>query len=353
MTFFVHRYKRFYLVLLLALGMGLLAPFPTPLAVAKLRKNLSLTVGVFHQEKLPSLRNRGSVRFSGDYKRFMKVSFSQRLGVLRFEPRRIGVATLTVRDSKGQKIVEYYIDVKKSNLSKIIREVRSLLVDIEGIEIKIINNRVVVDGQILLPGDMNRIVSVLSQYSKEEVDSMVSLSPLAQRKIAQFIERDINNPEVQVRTVNSRFILEGTVNTPDEKKQAEEVARIYVPDVLVEAAVAQQVLIKRGDAQGGGKGTDIIINRIKVRPNPPTPPKKLVQMVIHYVEFNKSYQRGFLFQWTPAIKDGGVDVSFGSRSGLSNIISGTINNLIPKLNWAKTHGQARVLKTSTIIAEDG
>ena len=181
-------------------------------------KNLFLTVKVFHQEKLPPLPK--GIVFKGDYRRVAIVKFSRTKGVLRFDPIREGYATLAIIDRRGRTLFRYNLDVKRNKLSKIIREIRSLLGSIEGIEIKVINNRVVVDGEILLPGDMNRIVSTLSQYSKEEVFSLVSLSPLAQRKIAQFIERDINNPEVQVRIVNGRFILEGTVNSEAEKKKS-------------------------------------------------------------------------------------------------------------------------------------
>ena len=135
------------------------------------------------------------------------------------------------------------------------------------------------------------------------------------------------------------------------KKKAEMVAKMYAPDVLVESAVAKRLLVKRGDAKGGGRGSDIIVNLITVRPSPSRPMEKLVQMVVHYVEFSKSYNRGFSFQWTPGVSEGGLQFSFGERAGFSNIISGTINNLLPKLNWAKRHGHARVLKTSTITTQ--
>ena len=281
-----------------------------------------------------------------------KVTISPGNDILRFEPFREGFATLSIIDRRGRTLIRYNLDVRKSRLSKIARELRNLLGSIEGIELKIINNRVVVDGEILLPGDMNRIVSAVSQYNNSEVRSMVSLSPLAQRKIAQFIERDINNPEVQVRVVNGRFILEGTVNSGMEKKQAELVAKMYAPDILTEPAVTGGALLKRGDAKAGGRGADIILNLIKVRPSPPRPMEKLIQMVVHYVEFSKDYNRGFSFQWTPGISEGGVQVSLGERAGLSNIVSATISNLLPKLNWAKAHGHARVLKTSTIITQN-
>ncbi len=124
------------------------------------------------------------------------------------------------------------------------REIKGLLADIEGIEIKLINNKVVVDGQILLPKDLNRVYSVVSQYP-DMASSLVTLSPLAQKKIAEFIERDINNPEIHVRPVNEKFILEGVANDEAEKQRAEIIAKTYVPDTIVEAAEAGGVIKKR------------------------------------------------------------------------------------------------------------
>jgi pilus assembly protein CpaC len=82
----------------------------------------------------------------------------------------------------------------------------------------------------------------------------------------------------------------------------------------------------------------------------------MVQIVVHYVELQKDYSKGFRFQWTPDIGDGSqVQFTSGGRgpAGLASTITGTISNLLPKLNWAKEHGHARVLQSSSIIVEDG
>ena len=54
--------------------------------------------------------------------------------------------------------------MRKTDLQKVAREIQALLQGIEGIQVKILNNKVVVDGQILLPSDMKRIHSVVKQY---------------------------------------------------------------------------------------------------------------------------------------------------------------------------------------------
>lgn len=304
-----------------------------------------LLIGESKDVEVPNLPDGAS--FKGDFKKVTEVSVSSLLKTIRFTPKREGVATLSIYDSRGKKFGEYRVDVRKSDLSKVVRELTALLADIEGISIKIVNNKVIVDGEILLPRDMNRIHSVIRQFGGQ-ASTVVTLSPMAQKKIAEFIRRDINNPNIDVRAVNEKFILEGMVDDVREKQKAEVIAKLYVPDIIVEAAEADGLVKKQK--------VEPIINLIEVRAPPPNEPGKIVQLVVHYVELKRDYTKGFRIQWTPDIADG-TKVSFQSDSrspgGLVSTISGTISNLLPRLNWAKQHGHARVLQSSSIIVIDG
>jgi pilus assembly protein CpaC len=153
----------------------------------------------------------------------------------------------------------------------------------------------------------------------------VTLSPLAQNKIAQFIERKINNPEIHVTATNQKFILEGVANDPNEKARAEILAKMYVPDVVVDEAVADKKVLERK--------ADVVINLITVRKAPESPPPKIIQMVVHYVELQKEYTKGFRFQWTPTIgEESQIQFSSGGRApgGVLATITGTISNLFAK-----------------------
>lgn len=307
---------------------------------------LYLYVGVYHDEEIPEAP--GNITLDGTYKSLTRAQFNPQTKTLRFIPRKEGTGTVVVKDpSSGQVIKDFTINVSKADVPKVAREIRSLLSTIEGVDIKILNNRVVVDGQILLPSDMRRIHSVVKQYGNLAT-SLVVLSPVAQNRIAQFVERKINNPEIQVNAVNGKFILEGVANDVAEKDRAEIIAKMYVPDVVVDEAVADKKVLERR--------ADVVINLIRVRPPPEAEPAKIVQMVVHYVELQKDYTKGFRFQWTPDIGDNsGIEFSSGGRSpgGVTATITGTISNLLPKLNWAKRHGFARVLQSSSVIVQDG
>tara|TARA_B100001248_G_scaffold262582_2_gene259656 strand:+ start:7857 stop:9314 length:1458 start_codon:yes stop_codon:yes gene_type:complete len=303
---------------------------------------LSLTVGLNHDEKVNFLPR--SPKFEGDYKKCAKLSVSQSTKTLRFYPTKVNTCTLTIRDERNRIVHQFRMVVKKSSLFAIAREIKSLLGEIEGIQIKIANNKVIVDGQILLPRDMKRIASVVNQY-KDTASNLVTLSPLAQRKIASFIERDINNPDIHVRAVNNRFILEGVASDQAEKERAEIIAKTYVPDEVVESG--DEAVKKR-------KVLQTVINLLTVKQAPPEEPGKIIQIVVHYVELKKDYTRGFRFQWTPSLSDNtNVTFSRGQDQGFVSQITGTISNLLPKLNWAKAHGYARVLQSSSLIVQDG
>jgi pilus assembly protein CpaC len=308
-------------------------------------KSLSLEKDVYKDVKVPDLPE--NFTRGGKYQKLVKIQYNPTTKVIRFVPLTLGLGVLFLKDSNERILYEFRLDVKQTDLFKIAREIKKLLSDIEGITIKTLNNKVIVDGEILLPNDMNRIHSVVKQYG-DKATNLVTLSPLAQAKIAQFIEREINNPEIQVKALNGKFIIQGTCSDERESQRAEIIAKAYAPDVVIDEGQADKKISKRR--------TDIVINLCELKQGSAPEPKKTIQLIVHYVELQKDYQRNFRFQWTPDIGDGSqVDFTTGGNSpgGAVATISGTIKNLLPKLNWAKEHGHARVLNSSSIIVQDG
>ena len=308
-------------------------------------QELSVYMGIEQTYALPYLPPGAS--FRGDFKKIVSVSVNKETNTLLFKATKEGIANLTIHDGKGKKIYEFHIATHKSDLTKVANEIRALLNDVEGITIKIVNNKVIVDGQVLLPRDLSRIISVIMQFP-DKAASLVTLSPLAQRRIAAAILTDINNPEIGVRAVNDKFILEGQADSEDEKNRAEGIAQVYVPDLVKEAGEKDGTIVKLRKS--------FVLNFIKIKAKAPPEPGKIIQLVIHYVELSKDYTKDFRFQFTPTVSDSSGIVFTGNSTGtggLMSSITGTISNLLPKLNWAKTHGHARILKSSTLIVLDG
>jgi pilus assembly protein CpaC len=311
------------------------------------RQYIDLTLGIEQEIKLPTLPP--EVEFKGDFRKVIVAEHSKSQNLLRMTPKAEGFATFTIYDKKNhKKVAEYQITVKKSNLEKVAKEIRSLIGDIEGISIKVINNRVVVDGQVLLPKDLSRIFRVVQQFG-EQASMLVTISPLAQKKISEFIARDINNPEIDVRAVNGKFVLSGYAANEDEKAKAEIIAKIYAPDIVVEEAEEKGLIRARKCIN------DCIINLIAIKEAPEKPMPKIIQLVVHFVELNKDYSKAFKVGWTPQISDkSALQVSTGSDGGgVVTSLTAIIDNLIPRLNWAKDHGHARILESTSLMVEDG
>ena len=268
-------------------------------------------------------------------------------------PLKAGKTSLDIYDQTGVLKRRYVLTVVVSDLAKTAKELQDLLGEIEGIRIKIFGRKILIDGEILLPSDLNRIVTVTNQYAKEEVGIIATLSPVAQKIIAGKIQEDIQKmgfKEVTVRAVNQRFLVEGEVpRGPDADPDrnaviAIETAKTYVPDIFITAGEKEGV-IKRPEG-----GPPVVVNLLIIKPKPAAEPAKMVRIVIHYVELNKNYAKNFSFNWTPGIRDtSNIELKGGK---LTTTVTGTLDSLIPKLNSATTHGHARVLESSSLIVQD-
>ena len=206
------------------------------------KKYLILYMGIQHREVLAYLPPNSD--FLGDFKSIVEGKLDRERKTIILIPKKPGLATLTIHDHKSNKLFEYRIEVRQSDLTRVVREVRALLNDIEGITVKIVNKKVIIDGKVLMPRDLNRIYGVMRQYDKL-VDSLVEINPIAQKKIAEIIERDINNPDVEVRAVNGKFILKGIVNSFAERDNAEKIAYTYVPVPVYGPAESDGVIKKK------------------------------------------------------------------------------------------------------------
>jgi len=318
---------------------------------------VDLIQGVYVDKKYEDLPDKSLFKFENTkFKKYVDLIYDNDRKVIRYKPKRKGSVTIRLVNKKDPDLIikQIKVTVQKSNLDKIAKEVTMLLGEIEGIEIKVLNNRVVVDGYILLAKDMNRIARVLDTYPEAQVKSLVRLSPLTRKKIAERIEAEIDNPNIYVTVINDFFMLEGSESYAGEKKRANDIAQAHVSDILTKFAEKSE----RGGVQIKALRKDpnpIINNIMEVRPDAP-PAKKMIQVVVHYVELSKSYSKGFDFSWAPTLSDGGNLTVSGDTISSTNILTSltaTITNLLPKLNWAREHGHARVLDTMNVTTEEG
>lgn len=272
-----------------------------------------------------------------------------------FKPLKGGETTVTVRDSEGTIKIIFDVVVTQTNLLRRAGEIRELLRDVEGIDVKVIGSNIVIDGEVFTSEDYARLRAVTNQ--KGYVDSVLllaKLAPLALTMLAKKIQEDVSAfaPNVKTRVVNGLLFLEGTVDQLDQARRAEQVARLYFPDVRP----GNQLAVNDPTATAIAR-RDYVYNFIVVNPQPPKKNEKLVRMMVHVVDLNKDYSRSFGFNWSPGFT-ADPSISYGQQANggtgaSATSFTATLSSLIPKLKSAQDAGYARLLKQGTIITKSG
>ena len=313
-------------------------------------------IGLQMTHPLPPEFKKERLKFEGNCEKYTSSKYKPASNEIHFRPRKKGSCIMIIKNAKQKIISRLHIDVQKDNLHKIAAELKDLLIAVDGIEVKIYNKKVIIDGQILLPREMTRIKDVIAQYDPSLVQSLVTYSPEAQKKIADIIEKEIGYPEVTVRYAYNRFLLEGCVSSEDERNRAISIANLYTQ---FDVSPVGKGASRRNTAPFSSELTVPCESekREEEEKQQKSEIKKLIQIVVHFVEMNKSFNKGFMFQWTPAIDGSGtrVTASVGNASqqkGISALLTATVSNFFPKLNWAKSFGFARVLHNSSLLVEN-
>lgn len=319
----------------------------------RIRRHLELLVGVDHDEEFLIPEKELTI---GGRTEFFDISRIKGTDYFRITPKKSGNGVTTLKDKKtGQILVEIRFTIRDDTKEKTLREVQSLLGDVEGLEFKIINESIFIDGYVLIPKDIIRINQVVAMYPDGAVRSMVQLSPLSWKKIADFISTEINNPEIKVTPVGGLLKLEGQVNNKEEKARILQIVSLYIPDLVVENIPntnTNSIIVPKVSPQSKGVESLIIdLITLKATEEKVEPPPKMIQVVAHFVKFADNYAKNFTFKFSPAFS---AQSSNGQPS--NSTIDSTINlvsNLLPKLNWLKRHGYAKVLDSASVLIQNG
>ncbi len=245
-----------------------------------------------------------------------------------------GLATsyseLLIYDSRGDLRDKVLVTVVPKNLRRVMQNVQELLNDIEGLNFKIVNERVYILGSVALDDEMQRVRDLARR--EPLVEQQVELSPVSQRLIASVIQDDIGVPGVDARLINGQIILEGIVHSEAASRRAEAIARAYY---------------------------EAVINVLEIRPVQRIPGHaKTVTILVHYVQLAKSMSSIWGFEWRPLMATG-VDVFFerdfqgGAWGGWQGSATATVSTLLPRLERAKSSGYARVLENPTVAVKSG
>ena len=276
-----------------------------------------------------------------------------------FKPLKAGETTVTLRDEEGNIRLIFRVRVTGSNLLRIASELRTLLRDIEGIDLRIVGPKVVIEGEVLVPADYGRLLTIILDKSYVDfVLNTVTLSQQSLQVLAKRIQDDVNDfaPNVRTRVLNGVIILQGTVESPDTAARAMRVANLYIPEQKPGSQLLKDPSVQSLPPRRP------IENMIVVNPPPPRKQEKLVRVTVNFVELDKDYSKVFGFKWEPGFGPGAdaagaplaapqIGVGQGGSSGFS--LGGTISNLFPRLTSAQNAGFARILKTGTVVVRSG
>lgn len=244
-------------------------------------------------------------------------------------PRNSGTTLLLVYDQKGGQKEATELTVYSRDPDRLVSQVRKLLVDVEGINIKRLNKKIIIDGEVFLPSDKKRVQKVAATSSA--IVDLTEMSSDTSGVIARRIQKEIGLDEVKVRSVRGQIVLEGETYSPQASVKAERIALLY---------------------------SDKVINVLDVRevPRPPTR-QPTIEITAHFVELAKNFNKNFNFRWNPIPRIGtSMSYTVNPISGSDNFsgtVSGTADNLLPKLNYFRTLGVARVLENPSVSVKSG
>lgn len=241
-------------------------------------------------------------------------------------PLQVGETAVLVFDTRGVQRDNIRLVVTSTDLDQFIKDLKYLFRDIEGLTARKVGPKIVLEGEVYLARDLERIQQVLS--GNNFVVNLVTLSQDTQRILSRRIKNEIGVSGIDVSTARGKIVLKGEVASDQDKEKAEKIARIYV-------------------------SADRLVNVITVNPNKQgARPERLVQVTAHFVSLNKAFLRQFNFSWTPIAN---IQAGFQYPTGDANPFSffAVLTDFLPRLNTAKALGVARVFENPTVSVKSG
>jgi|GEM_PF-515878 len=289
---------------------------------------------------------------------FQRISEDGKITKLRLRGESPGNTDMILHDTEKNPRIKYQLRVTREDVSEIMGQLTELLGDIEGLKVKQVGGTIILDGDILLPKDMLRIIRTVDALKERDpkkketpIKNLVTISKMTMNILAERIEREIGSPEITAKVINNNLILEGVAENNFEADRALNIAKTYLPEAFIQKTKGDGFEVKP-KAEGGDSGAPAILDMMRVRPPTAAPPAQDIKVTVNYVELNNDYDRSFNFEWKPLMSDNSGITYNSSLGELSANLVSTISSLFPKLNAAKSHGHARVLKEQQIIVRD-
>ena len=172
-----------------------------------------------------------------------------------------GQTTLLVWLDNGSRL-SYLIKVRKKDPQAVANEVKTLLGEMEGISIRIVGDRVYIEGQPLTTEDADRLNKVLALFP--DVRNLTTPGGAVLTGTIRILKKafeDNGLKSIIANRVGNSVFLEGTVESPEDLKKAEMIVKAVGAQVenLITVGIKRMVLvevqiveIRRNDDNGIG-----------------------------------------------------------------------------------------------------
>lgn len=173
-----------------------------------------------------------------------------------------GSSALTIETVAGGTVAHRII--VRADLQGMLEEIKELLGDVEGLDVKMVGNKIVFKGEVATMSGYEKVKKVAAAYAGVILD-MSGISKDINKNRADAILRDIGLEGITARIVEDGVVLEGVVYSEAEKARAEKLASQRIPKVTSFITV-QEVMIET-DVQfvevNTTSGTDFGYNVLK------------------------------------------------------------------------------------------
>ncbi|PIE71403.1 MAG: hypothetical protein CSA22_02530 [Deltaproteobacteria bacterium] len=225
---------------------------------------------------------------------------------------------------------EYAITVTGSGLTITAGELKSLLSTVEGVSVRLVGSRVLVEGEVFTKKDLERVRRVTQGLSN--VINMVELSPLMKTIVKDEIEgvlKDEGFSNLRLKFGKNNFILTGQVGSQAEMERALKLAGAYAADIVNAIEVDDRIVETKAE---------------------------LIEMSLQVMEIETSALKNMGIHWNPGGSLGGsgsYSGQSGSKPSLSGSLTGTISSLFPKMKRIQDTGAGRSLMEQSLITQSG
>src|SRR5262249_22106309 len=141
-----------------------------------------------------------------------------------------GATDIRIERLQGGELVQR-ISVR-ADLQRVAEEIKELLSDVEGLEVKVLANKVVLKGDIVTKKGYDRVRQVASAYS----GAVMNMTEFDQTAIESLVEKaivnDIGADTVHARVMKDTVILEGVLYSEADVLRAVQLAKLRMPNVV-------------------------------------------------------------------------------------------------------------------------